>query len=542
MNLKLIYLIFIFSWLQLSSFQPAYADNISSPGKTPIRLQLKWKHQFQFAGYYAALEKGYYKEAGFNVKIFPATPSTDPIDTVLNGNAEFGVAASELVLRYANGDPVVALAAIFQHSPLTLFVREKSGINTIHDLVGHKVALVPSEAEILAYLKRENVPVNRIQIIQHDFSLDGLLHGKIDALAGYETDETYTLNQLGVKYLQFTPRSSGVDFYGDTLFTTLKMTEEHPEIAEAFRAASLRGWEYALSNVEEISALIHNKYAPDISEKKLQSEGNSMIDFVRSDLVEIGHMYIGRWQHILDVYRELGLISEVSNINISGIVYRTAKKADYSWLLWALLICAIVILMISGFTRRFYLLSKLLQQQLIENQKLQEEMNLLVITDPLTKLYNRRQFDYVLNAEWERLRREQKPLAILFIDLDYFKSYNDTYGHRAGDDCLIAIGKAISKSLLRPADLAARYGGEEFLILLPDTDTEGALHVARRVMENIEALCIWNNASAFGQITASIGMANQVPTFDQTALELMDRADRALYSAKQAGRNRIMVT
>ena len=94
------------------------------PGDTtPMRLQLKWRHQFQFAGFYAALEKGYYREAGFDVTIVPATPGTDPVDVVLKGGAEFGVASSELVLRYAKGDPVVVLATIFQHSPLTLFVR-----------------------------------------------------------------------------------------------------------------------------------------------------------------------------------------------------------------------------------------------------------------------------------------------------------------------------------------------------------------------------------------------------------------------------------
>ena len=94
-----------------------------------VRVQLKWRHQFQFAGFYTALEKGYYREAGFDVTIIPATPGTDPVDTVLKGGADFGVASSELVLRYAKGDPVVVLATIFQHSPLTLFVRRDAGIH-----------------------------------------------------------------------------------------------------------------------------------------------------------------------------------------------------------------------------------------------------------------------------------------------------------------------------------------------------------------------------------------------------------------------------
>src|SRR5436305_1651390 len=99
-----------------------------SDNATPVRLQLKWRHQFQFDGFYTALEKGYYREAGFAVTIIPATPGTDPVEIVLKGGADFGVASSELVLRYARGDPVVVLASIFQHSPLTLFVRRDAGI------------------------------------------------------------------------------------------------------------------------------------------------------------------------------------------------------------------------------------------------------------------------------------------------------------------------------------------------------------------------------------------------------------------------------
>ena len=142
--------------------------------------------------------------------------------------ADFGVASSELVLRYAQGDPVVVLASIFQHSPLTLFVRRDAGIDAVRDLAGHKVALAPWETEIFAYLQRERVPLDRLQLVQHDYSVDSLMQGRVDALAGYETDESYYLQQSGGQYRQFTPRSSGVDFYGDTLFTTRAVVTPAP--------------------------------------------------------------------------------------------------------------------------------------------------------------------------------------------------------------------------------------------------------------------------------------------------------------------------
>ncbi|MET0682703.1 MAG: diguanylate cyclase [Casimicrobiaceae bacterium] len=511
-----------------------------SGNATPVRLQLKWRHQFQFAGFYTALEKGYYREAGFDVTIIPATPGTDPVDTVLKGGADFGVASSELVLRYAKGDPVVVLASIFQHSPLALFVRRDAGIDTVRDLAGHKVALAPWETEIFAYLQREKVPVDGLQLVQHDYSVDTLVQGRVDALAGYETDETYYLQQAGGRYRQFTPRSSGVDFYGDTLFTTRAMVTKHPEWAEAFRAASLRGWEYALAHQEEIAALIHAKYAPDLPVEKLRFEAVRMMPLVVSDLVELGHTHIGRWQHIFDVYRELGLVPGGADANIRGLIYQPPRPADWRWLLWVLAVGAVVLAVVVWIARRFYHFNSRLRQQLEENQRLQDELRALTIIDSLTGLNNRRHFDIVLANEWERARRNHRPLAVLFMDIDYFKSYNDYRGHRAGDDCLAAIGKAIGHSLQRPADLAARYGGDEFVVLLPDTDTEGALDVAGRVLAAIGALAIPHAASPLGRVTSSIGAAQVVPAMNDTPGVLLERADRALYAAKQAGRNGVM--
>lgn len=512
----------------------------TSADDIPARLQLKWRHQFQFAGFYTALEKGYYRKAGLAVTIIPATPGTDPVETVLKGGADFGVASSELVLRYARGDPVVVLASIFQHSPLTLFVRRDAGINSVRDLAGRKVALAPWETEIFAYLQRERVSVGRLQLVQHDYSVDTLVQGHVDALAGYETDESYYLQQSGGRYQQFSPRSSGVDFYGDTLFTTRSMVARHPDRVEAFRVASLRGWEYALAHQEEISALIHEKYAPDLPVEKLRFEAERMMPLVRSDLVEIGHTHVRRWQHIFAVYRELGLAPAGADIDIRGVIYQPPQPTDLRWLLWVLAAGALVLSTVTWIARRFYRVSKRLRQQLDENQRLQDELRALSVTDPLTGLHNRRHFDTVLATEWERARRDHSPLAVLFIDVDHFKSYNDDHGHRAGDDCLTAVGAAVGQSLQRPADLAARYGGDEFVVLLPDTYTDGGLDVARRVLAAIAALGIPYGASPFGRITSSIGVAHLAPGPSYAPQELLERADRALYAAKQAGRNRVM--
>jgi diguanylate cyclase (GGDEF)-like protein len=516
------------------------ASDAAPANTTPLRLQLKWRHQFQFAGFYTALEKGYYRQAGLDVTITPLQPGTDPVDIVLARGADLGVASSELVLRYAKGDPVVVLATIFQHSPLALFVRSDIGIETPQDLAGHKVALAPWESEIFAYLQREHVSISQLQIVEHDHTVDSLLKGRVDALAGYETDESYYLQRSGRAFRQFTPRSSGVDFYGDTLFTTRAMVNEHPERIEAFVAASLRGWEYALAHQDEIATLIHAKYAPDLPVEKLRFEAASMLPLVRTDLVELGHTHIARWQHIFDVYRGLGLAGAGGDVDLSGLIYRRAQPTDWRWLLWVLAVAALSLAVLTWIARRFYLITGRLREQLDENRRLQDELRALTITDPLTGLRNRRHFDTVCSAEWERARRAQRPVTVLFIDIDFFKSYNDSHGHGAGDDCIAAVGRAIDQSLQRPADVAARYGGDEFVVLLPDTDLDGALDVARRIEAAIRALGLSHARSRFGRITLSIGVAQQVPEPNHRPQEMLQRADRALYAAKQAGRNRIM--
>ena len=224
----------------------------------------------------------------------------------------------------------------------------------MRDLAGHKVALAPWETEIFAYLQREQVPVDRLQLVQHDYSVDSLVQGRVDALAGYETDESYYLQQSGRQYRQFTPRSSGVDFYGDTLFSSRAMVTRQPEWVEAFRAASLRGWEYALTHQEEISELIHAKYAPDLPVEKLRFEAERMVPLVRSDLVELGHTHVGRWQHIFDVYRELGLVPAGTNIDIRGLIYQPPQPRDLRWLLWVLAAAALVLAVVIWIARRFY--------------------------------------------------------------------------------------------------------------------------------------------------------------------------------------------
>jgi diguanylate cyclase (GGDEF)-like protein/PAS domain S-box-containing protein len=175
-------------------------------------------------------------------------------------------------------------------------------------------------------------------------------------------------------------------------------------------------------------------------------------------------------------------------------------------------------------------------------QKLQEAykaVETLAVTDALTGLANRRQFDQCLTNEWRRGLRDRNPLAMLLIDVDLFKSYNDTYGHVRGDSCLKQIAEAALDVVVRPGDLVTRFGGEEFAVILPHTCIEGALQVANEICEGLRRRRLEHSTNPLGVLTISVGCASVVPSLGQHAVNLIELADEALYTAKRNGRNQV---
>ena len=226
-----------------------------------VTLQLKWGHGFQFAGYYAAQEKGYYREAGLDVALEEAKPGDDSLRSVLSGKAQYGVGNSSLLLARRSGHPVVVLATIFQHSPLVLIAPRHGPTQGVHDLIGKRLMIEPQSDELMAYLLQEGISPEQISRVEHGFNPQDLVDGKVDAISAYVTNEPYFLEQAGFAYYAYTPRSVGIDFYGDNLFTTEWELKRYPQRVSAFREASLRGWTYAMSHPEEIVDLILAKYS-----------------------------------------------------------------------------------------------------------------------------------------------------------------------------------------------------------------------------------------------------------------------------------------
>lgn len=307
---------------------------LSAVALDTLTLQLKWTHAFQFAGYYAAKAQGYYRDAGLEVDFKAATPGQDPLQTVLDGSAAYGVGTSSLLLGRRAGHPVVALAVIFQHSPQVLIARERLANQSIHDLTGKRLMIEPQADELLAYLHQEGVPLHRITQQAHSFGVADLVAGRTEAISAYSTNEPFFLNQQKFRYHTYTPRAAGIDFYGDTLFTTEDELRAHPQRVAAFRAASLRGWQYAMAHPEEIIQLIQQDYAPELSLDYLRFEARSMEPLLRTDLIEVGYMNPGRWRHIADTYAAIGLLPE--NFSLDGFLYQPNPAHDFTWVYWFL--------------------------------------------------------------------------------------------------------------------------------------------------------------------------------------------------------------
>jgi len=344
-----------------------------------VRLQLKWTHAFQFAGYYAAKELGYYREAGLDVDLVQAQPGLDVVDQVVSGKSEYGVGTSSLILARNAGKPVVALAVIFQHSPLILVSRKETDAQTIHGLVGKRIMLEPQSQELLAYLKREHLPSEQLKQVEHSFSLDELIDGKVDVISAYLTNEPFRLGQAGFAYNIFTPRSAGIDFYGDNLFTTEHEIRTHPERVKAFRAASLRGWEYAMNHQDEIIDMILQRYkGPDVlhyNKEFFHYEAAQTSYLLSRELIAIGYMNPGRWRHIADTYAELGMLP--ANFPLDEFLYDANPDVNLRWFYFWSMLTLLLAGIVGGVALYIFKVNRRLGNSLDELKKNELRLNLL---------------------------------------------------------------------------------------------------------------------------------------------------------------------
>lgn len=524
----------LFSWATASA-QAADQASEHARGLQPITLQLKWSHQFQSAGFYAALQQGYYAAAGLDVTLLPGGPGIDAVNRVLDGTAQFGVGTSSLLVERAQGRPVVVVAPVFQQSPYILLTRDGHDTNSLYWLRGGTVMLSSTTAEILAFLHRQGVATTDIQRAPMTGDVRVLANDSgVDALAGYSTADPYDLAQAGIPFVRWNPRDAGLDFYGDTLFTSEQLAQDNPALVRAFREASLKGWQYALNNPGPLIDLILANYSPEADRNRLVREAEETRRLVLSGDVPLGDISVKRWQNIAEAFHQAGLVQ--GRIQLQELIFEYQPPARPYWLYFLLSAAITVALVTLAVAYRFYRYNQTLRHEVARQHELEQRLTHLAATDSLTGLLNRRIFFERAREEFARARRQGTDSTLLVIDLDHFKNLNDDYGHSAGDAMLKALAATI-KPMMRQEDVLGRYGGEEFCVLLLHTNREEATPIAERLRLTMEQLRVPYEEHQLS-ITISIGAVEirQGALSMETAFNL---ADRALYRSKHAGRNRV---
>lgn len=337
-----------------------------------VSIQLSWKYQFEFAAFVAALEKGYYRDAGLNVSVREWMPGVNVAKDVAEGKADFGVLASSLVVERANGRPVVALAALMQHSAVGLLASRKAGIESVHDLAGKRVMTThDTEDEILAYLSANGLSKDKFtRLADAGFGVDVLSENKADAVAIYASNEAFSTLGQANDYVILSPRAAGIDLFGNVLFTSERLIDAEPERVKTFRAATLKGWDYALAHPEEVVDLILARYnTQNKTREHLLFEARHIRDLTRPDIVEPGYMSPGRWRHVADVYA--GQQKIPLNFDLRGFIYDPGPKPMNPLLLWLLagsLVALAVLLVVLWQVRRFNqrLRAEIAERKLVE--------------------------------------------------------------------------------------------------------------------------------------------------------------------------------
>ncbi len=301
-----------------------------------VTLQLKWFHQFQFAGYYAAKEQGYYAQEGLDVDILERSPDKDVVKQVTSGEVDFAIGDSGILSYYARGEPIVALAAIFQRNPLVFVAKQRTGIISPYEMQGKKVmfdSVGAGDAPLRAILTEEKI---NYTLIKHSFNNDDLINDKVDVMSAYLSEELFYFKEKGVKINIINPQSYGIDFYSDILFTSQQQVNTHPERVEKFRRASLKGWQYALDHPEQLIQLIHKKYHSKLSLAHLHFEADITRKLILSDIIPLGQIDTRRLEKVADVYAQLKMSRPLTENDLAKFIYSSQTlsltEQEQAWL------------------------------------------------------------------------------------------------------------------------------------------------------------------------------------------------------------------
>jgi diguanylate cyclase (GGDEF)-like protein/PAS domain S-box-containing protein len=422
----------------------------------PVTLQLRWMHQFQFAGYYVALHQGFYREAGLEVSLREGGPGVDPVAEVLAGRAQFGISVSSLVIDYLKGRPVRILGPTFQHSPNVLLVRGRD--QRLVDLAqpdAGPIALMggDQDVELQAMFRNEGIALDRLRFVSQHRHLDDLIAGEVAAINAYVSNEPFLLEQTGIPFTLIEPRTYGLDFYGDVLFTTQQLAKERPKLVEAFRAASIRGWRLALEQPELAIELILAHYnTQHKSRDHLRYEATALHRLINPELIEIGHNNPGRWRHIAESYQRFGL-AELKR-PLDDFFPQAPQPPDLRWLYWTLAISAGVLLAVGALALYVHGVNRRLALAMAESQRSEERHRVIFQTSASAGIVWREGFivtDWNRQAEvlfgWARDEALGRPFTEFLLPQPELQRLGEEFSHIVAD--VSVLPHCVNKNLTK---------------------------------------------------------------------------------------------
>jgi polar amino acid transport system substrate-binding protein len=300
----------------------------AQPMVEKVSVQLQWADQFQFAGYYIAKEKGFYKDAGLEVNIQKFDPKKIAVDEVIAGRSTYGIGRSSLLVDRMKGKNIVLLAAIFQSSPFVLLSQKSADIKTPRDLIGKRIMMTEDFQDtisIRAMLNSQGIGMDELKFLEHSYNPVDIANGKADVMASYISNEPFILKEKGIETNAISPEAYGFDFYSDILFTTESEVQKHPKRLRAFVDATLRGWEYAFEHIPETAQLIRERY--NIQNKSVESliyEGEVLKSLAYRGNQPLGAMTSDKFRRISDIYRVMGIHQDEKRLD--GFIYDDTNK------------------------------------------------------------------------------------------------------------------------------------------------------------------------------------------------------------------------
>lgn len=417
----------------------------------PISIHLKWYHKFQFAGYYAAQQQGYFKDEGLEVTLIEGGPQNNHLHQLINNSSQYAVLGSESINSLALGSPVIIVASVFQHAPEVLMTRAEDQINNLSQLRGKTLMLADAAlaGQIDAMLNKNGLPSTSYNKFPYDGDVNKLINKSVDAIYGYVSNEPYQLAQLGQKVSIFSPQDYGIDFYGDSLATTQSELNNHPNRVASVRRAVIRGWNYAVKHPDKIIQIILaldtvNPKPFNLSHQKFEAQ--KTIELIDSNSIPIGYTSPDRWTAMFDTFNE---VTNGQAIFSQDAIYDEFYQDD-AWVKHTILgsITAFILIIL------LYIWNRTLKSKLdFAMQKLEKE----AFEDTLTGMKNRSAM-MLFFEECRSKNRSNRYLAI--VDIAQLQKINKSQGFQIADDLIRNVANIINRYANKQSHCYSLYGGK----------------------------------------------------------------------------------